>query len=143
MEAALYFTRLLQLDESRLQFAFQEVLGVIYIIHPALQHVPPSTSIANRPAWLLDYIWRNYGTVVPQHMWAPAAPGDVQRYRNVSNMPIFFVNNDRRTLGLRVVQAASGNCAGLLNGHSPAPVGDCSTTYIRARVSVSPKLLIM
>lgn len=145
MEAALYFARLLGIDESHLQLAFQEVFGIIIIVRPtpALQHVPPSASIANRPAWLLDYIWRNYGTVVPQHIWAPAAPGDAQRYRNVSNMPIFFVKSDRRTLGLRLVHAAMNNCAGLLNGQVAAPVGGCSTTYICLRVSVFLKLLFM
>jgi hypothetical protein len=142
MDAALYFTRLLGFDEHQLHLALQEVFGIIIITHPTLQRVP-TASIANRPAWLLDYISRHYGTVVPQRIWAPAAPGDVQRYSTVSNMPIFFVKSDRRTLGLRLVQAALGNCAGLLNGQVAAPVGGCSTTYIRVMVSVLPKLLIM
>ena len=146
VEAALYFTRLLGFDENQLHLAIQEVFGIIIIIYPTLQRVsrlPPFASIANRPAWLLDYISRQYGTVVPQRIWAPAAPGDVQRYRTVSNMPIFFVKSDRTTLGLRLVQAALGNCAGLLDGQVAAPIGDCYTTYIRARVSVSPNSLIM
>jgi len=52
-------------------------------------------------------------------------------------MPIFFVQDDRRTLGLRVVGAAAGDCMGLLNARSTAPVGPSSTTSIRIMVSIS------
>jgi len=48
-------------------------------------------------------------------------------------MPIFFVHNDRMTLGLQLVSAAAGHCVGLMNGRATAPVGACHTTSIRIK----------
>ncbi|KAH9059703.1 hypothetical protein EDB87DRAFT_1562947 [Lactarius vividus] len=45
--------------------------------------------------------------------------------------PIHFVHNDRVTLGLPIVAAAAHDCTILLDVGNPAPVGDCSTTFIR------------
>ncbi|KAH9986941.1 hypothetical protein BJV77DRAFT_806792 [Russula vinacea] len=106
-------------------------------------YVPPSLSstlpcstlsptiqvIANQPAWLLDYKYREYGTVVPQSIY-----WDGQGQRDVRlNMPIFFVHEERRILGLRLAQARRGNVEGLLDGRAPALVGDCKTTSIRIK----------
>jgi hypothetical protein len=136
LEAARYFTRLLQFDERHLHLV--NMNGIIFIIHPAVQHARPSTLIANRPAWLLDYIYRDYGTVVPQSIWSPATAGDAQRYCNVPlNMPIFFVHGERGILGLRLAQATAGRIEGLLNGRAPAPIGNGHTTSIRIKVSIS------
>ena len=135
-EAASYFTRLLQFGEHHLQLYLTPVTMAFFIISPAVQHAPYTMYIFNRPAWLLDYRVRNYGTVVPQAIWAPATLADAQRYCNVLKMPIFFVFGDRTTLGIRLTEAAEGRCRGLLNGHAPAPVGDCHTIYIRVKVSV-------
>jgi hypothetical protein len=113
------------------------------IQNPAIQHTPPSTYISNRPAWLLDYLLRNYGTVVPQSIWSPGTPSDAQRYNNVTlNMPIFFVQSDRRTLGLQLVHAAAGDCMGVLNARAAAPVGGCHTTSIRIKVRVFKKRIM-
>ena len=135
-EATSYFTRLLQFGEHHLQLYLTPEAMAFFIISPAVQHAPYTIYLSNRPAWLLDYRMREYGTVVPQTIWSPATPGDAQRYLNVPNMPIFFMFGDRMTLGIRLTQAAEGRCGGLLNGHAPAPVGDCHTTYIRVKVSV-------
>jgi hypothetical protein len=138
--AAQYLTRLLKFDDDdmrQFQLIFPNEPGAFFIIAPTVQNARP-IYIANRPAWLIDYILRNYGTVVPQRIWAPANAADAQRYGHVRlNMPIFFVRDDRRTLGLRLVEAAEGNCAGLLDGRAPAPVGDIHTASIRLNVSVS------
>ena len=135
-EAPSYFTRLLQFGEHHLQLYLTPETMAFFIISPAVQHAPYTIYLFNRPAWLLDYRVRDYGTVVPQTIWAPATPGDAQRYCKVLKMPIFFVLGDRTTLGIRLTQAAEGRCGGLLNGHAPAPVGDCSTAQIRVNVSV-------
>ena len=136
MEAALYFTRLLRFDERLLRLFFSRELGTFFITHPTVQLAPPSNTIDERPVWLLDYIIRNYGTVVPQRLWIPATTEDAERFKNVSNMPIFFVRNDCKTLGLRLLQAGADNCAGLLNARVPAPMGPPHTTCIRVKVRV-------
>jgi hypothetical protein len=135
-EAPSYFTRLLQFGEHHLQLYLTPETMAFFITSPAVQHAPYTIHLFNRPAWLLDYRVRDYGTVVPQTIWTPATPGDAQRYCNVPKMPIFFVFGDRTTLGIRLTEAAEGRCEGLLNGQAPAPVGDCSTIQIRVKVSV-------
>jgi hypothetical protein len=102
-----------------------------------MHNAAPAILVGNRPAWLLDYFLQNNGTVVPQRIWSPGTPSDALRYNNVSlNMPIFFVNNDRERLGLRLVNAAAGDCMSLLNARATAPVGNGHTTSIRIKVSV-------
>jgi hypothetical protein len=137
MQAPGYFTHLLRFDERVFQLDVSN--GAFLLLHPAVQNVHPITYIGNRPAWLLDYLLRDVGTVVPQCLWSPTATSDAQRYGSVPlNMPIFFVHRDRTTLGLPLNQAASGDCSALLNGRLPAPVGCCHTTFIRIMVSIFP-----
>jgi hypothetical protein len=139
MQAPGYFTQLLHVNERNFQLVVTN--GIILLLHPAVQGVHPITYIHNRPAWLLDYMLRNVGTVVSQRLWSPATPSDAQRYGNAPlNMPIFFIQSDRTTLGLPLNRAASGDCSALLNARSPAPVGLCHTTYIRIMVSIFPSL---
>jgi hypothetical protein len=142
-DAPQYLTRLLRVDERFHRPIFShEWPDVFFITNPVIPDPRPHAYIANRPAWLLDYVLRNYGTVVPQSIWSPGTPSDAQRYNNVPlNMPIFFVQNDLRSLGLGVVHAAAGNCTGLLNARDTAPVGSCHTTSIRIKVIV-PKMAI-
>ena len=141
-DAAQYFTRLLHVDERFLQPIYsQEWPNAFFITNPVVHNAAPAIAVGNHPAWLLDYVLRNYGTVVPQGIWSPGTPSDAQRYNNVSlNMPIFFVSHDRKTLGLRLVNAAAGDCMSLLNARSTAPVGNCHTTSIRIKVSVSARV---
>lgn len=135
VEAALYFTRLLQFDECYLRPEYL-ACGAFFTIHPAVQHVQPSTVIANRPAWLLDCRFRNFGSVVPQKIWTA---GDSERFCNVPlNMPILFLHYQFGTPGLRVGRAAAGNdLAGIMYGRAPAPVGNGCWTSIRINVSIS------
>jgi hypothetical protein len=142
MQAPRYFTQLLRFDERNIQLAVSS--GAFLLLHPAVENVRPITHIGNSPAWLLDYMLRDVGTVVPQRLWAPTTTSDAQRYGTVPlNMPIFFIQSDRTTLGLPLNQAASGNCSVLLNARHPAPVGHIHTTFIRIMVSISPKLVIL
>jgi len=128
-----YLTDLLRFDERSVQLVVSN--GSFFLLHPAVQNVHPITHIGNRPAWLLDYMLRNVGTVVSQRRWSPTATSDAQRYSTVPlNMPIFFVQRDRTTIGLPLSRAASGDCSALLNPRLPAPVGQCYTTFIRIMV---------
>ncbi|KAI0255576.1 hypothetical protein BJV78DRAFT_1369259 [Lactifluus subvellereus] len=131
-----YFTRLLRGFNSRLlqPISSQEWPGAFFITTPAVQNAPHSIQINGQPAWLLDYHMRHIGTVVPQFIWRPVNPSDAQRYANSSlNMPIFFVHHNRVTLGLHLIMAAAGDCTTLLGAGNAAPVGDCSTTYVRIK----------
>ena len=135
-----YITHILNFNERDMQLVVLN--GAFLLTHPAVQNVHPITYIntasGDRPAWLLDYIVRNIGTVVPQRLWTPSNPADAQRYATVPlHMPIFFVMNG--TVGLPLNQAAAGDCAELLNAHQPAPVGDQSTTTIRIAVRIFPE----
>jgi hypothetical protein len=135
--AAEYFARLLRVDVRSLRpIGTQEWPHAFFITSPAVEDAPPSAHIGGRPAWLLDYAIRQIGTVVPQRIWSAQNPSDAQRYGNAQlNMPIFFVHNDRVNLGLPQPRAVAGDCAMLLGANATAPVGDCSTTYIRINVS--------
>ena len=139
MDAPSYFNRLLQFDERRLQLYITPESMAFLIIAPVVQHAQHTTYIPNlnRSAWLLDYIVRDCGTVVPQRIWSPATAGDAQRYCRVLKWPIFFVSGDGRTLGIPLTQATAGRFPPLLNGRVPAPVGNCHTTTIRVTVSAS------
>jgi hypothetical protein len=139
MQAPGYFTHLLHFNERNFQLVVSN--RAFLLLYPGVQNVPPIAYIGNRPAWLLDYMLRDVGTVVSQRLWSPAGTADAQRYGTVPlNMPIFFVQRDGTTLGLPVNQAASGDCSALLNARSPAPVGLCHTTFIRIMVSIFPSL---
>ena len=137
-----YFAHLLHFEESKFRLVVSN--GEFLILHPAVQNVHPITHVGNRPAWLLDHMSSDVGMVVPQRLWSPAATSDAERYGTAQlNMPIFFVQRDRATLGLPLNQAASGNCSALLNARLPAPVGLYHTTFIRIMVSIFPKSLIV
>ena len=136
--ATRYFARLLRVDPRTLRPTRPQARPhAFFITSPAVKNTPPSALIDGQPAWLLDYAIRDVGTVVPQHIWSVHHPSDDQRhYKNVPlNMPIFFVHNDRVTLGLPLLRAAAGDCMTLLGVGAAPLVGDCSTTYIRINVS--------
>jgi hypothetical protein len=136
-QAPRYFTHLLSFDERDCQFVVSN--GAFLLLHPAPQNVRPITYPGNRPAWLLDYTLRNVGTVVQQRRWTPSGTADAQRPCTVPlNLPIFFVQRDRMTLGLPLNQAASGDCSALLNPRLPAPLGQSQTTFIRIMVNIFP-----
>jgi hypothetical protein len=117
----------------------QQWPGAFLITIPVIQNVLPFTHINGRAAWLLDYQIRSSGTVVPQYIWRPNNPSDARRYTNATyHMPIFFVHSNRVGLGLSLIHAAAGDCRMLLGGLIAAPVGSCSTTYIRIKVGVFP-----
>ena len=142
-EAKWYFHRLLQFDERHLGLVI--LRGAFNIIYPTLQNAQPS-KVDNQPAWLLDYILCNYGTVVPQSINPPTTfVGRTKDHRNPFDMPlrmpIFFVRGQRQMLGLKLPQAASGDLEWLRNKDATAPVenGNSNTTSIRIMVSVTKR----
>jgi hypothetical protein len=133
-----YFTRLLGVDARSLHPAVsQEPPHGFFIsspaVHAVVQNARPSLIIDGRP---LDYALSRAGTIVPQRMWTPANPMDAQRHANVSlQMPIFFIHNDRLTIGVPLLTAVRGDFPTLLNAGYMAPIGTCSTMYIRINAS--------
>ncbi|KAI9432653.1 hypothetical protein H4582DRAFT_2083042 [Lactarius indigo] len=131
LDAGKYFTRLLQIDSRAIRTMHDpQWPSAFFISHPSASRAHHFTVVQGQHVWLLDYLIRHGGTVVVQRIWAPQNEG--QRHAHVPlNMPIFFLHNDRRTLGLPIVAAAARDCMTLLDTGKPAAVGDCSTTFIR------------
>jgi hypothetical protein len=130
--AAKYFSRLLQVDPRHIQPFRSPRLEIVVVVHPAAQQAQPVTTIANRPALLLDYALRPYGTVIPQSLYTAFQPNN----NAPLNMPIFFVHQ-RGTLGLPLIETAAGRGGLALNGSAPSPGNHSTRTCIRINVSVS------
>ncbi|KAN0141934.1 hypothetical protein V8E53_000396 [Lactarius tabidus] len=129
--AAAYFARLLHVDLRSLRFIpSPEWTTAFLICSPQVPQALPFTIAHGHPAWLLDFAIRPIGTVVQQRIWAPQ--NAAQRLAHAPlNVPIFFVLNDNVTLGLPIVTAAARDHMTLRGAGTPAPVGECSTTFIR------------
>jgi hypothetical protein len=139
--AVQYFARLLGVDSRSLRPTLsQEQPHAFFIssqavyVYASVRSVHPSLAIDGRP---LDYVISQAGTIIPQGLWSPPNSIDALRFGNLSlNMPIFFVRNDRTTLGLPLPSAEPCGAHGtLLGAGDMAPVGNGSTTYIRISVS--------
>ncbi|KAH8995949.1 hypothetical protein EDB92DRAFT_1967189 [Lactarius akahatsu] len=88
-----------------------------------------TTEVTEYTARLLSTI-EHRGTVVSQRKWRPQ--NEALNHSPVPlMMPIHFVHNDRVNLGLPIVLVATHRCMTLLDAGNPAPVGDCSTIFIR------------
>jgi hypothetical protein len=124
-----YFTRLLGVDARSLRpTVAQERPHPFCITSAAVEDAGPSPAINARP---LDYAISQAGTIVPPRMWSPTDA------RRVSlNMPIFFLNNDRVTLGVPLLGAVGRNRVMLLGAEETAQVGNGSTLYIRVNVCI-------
>jgi hypothetical protein len=133
--AVRFFARLLGVDARSLRpTVSQERLHAFFVTSSDVQSARPSLAINGRP---IDYTISQAGTVVPQRMWSSGIPSDAQLFANASlNMPVFFVHNDRATLGLPLPKAVGGSRATLLGAGDPAPIGNSSTMYIRINVGI-------
>jgi len=91
---------------------------------------PSRLTVQGQPAWILDYVVRPRGTVVPQQLWSPQGQGDWRRYVEKADfhMPVFF-NNVDGSLGVPL-NAAAGQMS-LYGANQLAPLGDKTTTKIR------------
>ena len=136
-DAMQYFARLLGVDGRSLRPTLsQEMPHAFFVTSFAVQNARPSLVINERP---VDYAISQVGTVVPQRMFSPGSAMDTKRCANVSlNMPIFFIHNDRVTLGLALARsgAVGGDRATLLGAGDVAPVGNGSSLYVRINVSI-------
>ena len=133
--AAAYFGRLLQVGLRTLRFISSAEWSSAFLIYsPQVSYARPFTTVKGHPAWLLDFAIRPFSTVVQQRIWAPQ--NEAQRHTHAPlNMPIFFVLSDGVTLGLPIVSAASRDHMTLRGAGTPAPVGECSSIFIRINVS--------
>ena len=132
-----FFSRLLGVDPRFLRPTvshWQERPHAFFIASPDVQGTPSFATNGR----LLDYVISQAGTVVPQRMFL-GNPTEAQRWSNgLLNMPIFFVHNDRVTLGLSLPGAVGVSQTMLLNAANAAPLRDNSTLYIRINASLSP-----
>ena len=135
--ATAYFAGLLQVDPRTLRSQVvtgQEWLSMFFICNPLMPLARPFVTIRGQPVWLLDSRIKSFGTVIQQRIWAPQ--NEAQRHAHAPlNLPIFFALNDGVTLGLPIVTAAARDIITLHGARTPAPVGECSTTFIRINVS--------
>ena len=133
--AVRFFTRLLGVDVRSLRPTIsQESPQAFFITSFAMQCPCPSFAINGRP---LDYVISQAGTVVPQRMWSSRISLDSQRNTNTSlNMPVYFVHNDRATVGLPLLKAVEGRRATLLCAGDTAPIGNVSSMHIRINVGI-------
>jgi len=133
--AVRFFTRLLGVDAQSLRPPIsQESPHAFFITSFSMQCACPSFAINGRP---LDYVISQAGTVVPQRMWSSRISLDSQRNTNISlNMPVYFVHNDRATLGLPLLKAVEGSRPTLLGASDTAPIGNVSSMYIRINVGI-------
>jgi hypothetical protein len=133
--AVRFFTRLLGVDARSLRPTIsQESPHAFFITSFAMQCACPSFAINGRP---LDYVISQAGTIVPQRMWSSRVYLDSQHNTNTSlNMPVYFVHNDRATIGLPLVKAVEGSRATLLGAVDTAPIGNVSSMYIRINVGI-------
>jgi len=128
-----YLPRLLAMETPPMRLNVTQEWPQAFFITSPMQNTRPCLSINGKPAWLLDYAIRLVGTVVPQRIWSPRCFSGANL---LLRMPIFFAHNDRVNLGLPLIKAVAGDCEALLDASAPAPVGDCSTTYIRINVRI-------
>src|SRR6266404_275544 len=114
--------------------------GVVFVIREATRRLHPQPLMwdsSGVPLWLLDYVIKDIGTVVPQTLWAPQNQNDIRQYVEEADLqlPVFFIhaNGD---LGLSVEDAVNGLCHSTLrDAHMQAQLGGKSTTHIRISVS--------
>jgi hypothetical protein len=83
--------------------------GAFYALNHPVHNIPPAHFVNGQDAWLLDYVVRAGGSVVPQEPWSPQGQGDRRRYviQAQFRMPVFFVDSDGN-LGVPVMNAAAG-----------------------------------
>lgn len=134
-----YFSHLLKLragDVKDLCLTIQSPSGSgeVFVIQAAPRHLQSRpTMFCNRvPVWLLDYVIKDIGTVVPQTLYIPHNRSDYGRYVEEAElqMPIFFVH-ENGDLGLPLEDAISGQCHTLRHADTQAQLGGRSTTHIR------------
>ncbi|KAH9000350.1 hypothetical protein EDB92DRAFT_491428 [Lactarius akahatsu] len=139
--AEIYLAHLFKAGPKRVQaFGIHNWPGVFFVADPPMNHCRLRQIGNGRYAWLLDYVIRPGGSVVPQQLWSPQGQEcwDQERWcRTVEqseaqlHVPVFFVNADG-SLGVQASQAAVGNMS-LRDSNEPAPLGNGLYVNIRIR----------
>jgi hypothetical protein len=87
--------------------------------------------------WIIDYLRRHTGMVIPQQIWVPRNRSDARRYVDHEQLhpPIFLVHRNSVDLGFPLTDVAAGNCMSLRDANQTAPVGPGVHAQIRINVS--------
>jgi hypothetical protein len=87
--------------------------------------------------WIIDYLRKDTGLVIPQQIWAPRNRSDARRYVDNEQLhpPIFLVHSNSGDLGFPLTDVAAGNCMSLRDANQTAPVGPGVHAQIRINVS--------
>lgn len=114
--------------------------GVAFVVRDASRPIPPQPLTwdhNNVPLYVLDYVIKDIGTVVPQTLWTPHNKNDVKHHVEEADLqlPIFFIH-ESGDLGLSLEDAVRGRCHSTLrDAGTHAQLGGKSTTHIRISVS--------
>jgi len=111
--------------------------GVVFVIREASRPLrpPPLMWDSGVPLWLLDYVIKDIGTVVPQTLWIPHNRNDFRQHVEEADlqMPIFFIH-ENGDLGLSLEDAVNGRhstTGALRDARAQAQLGGKTTTHIR------------
>ena len=116
--------------------------GVVFVVRDAKRLLPPQPLMSDHdgvPLWLLDYVIKDTGTVVPQRLWIPHNKNDFKQHVEEADLqlPVFFIH-ENGDLGLSLEDAVSGRCHDTLrDAHTYAQLGGKTTTHIRILVGSS------
>ena len=114
--------------------------GLVFVIREASRPLrsPPLMWDSGAPLWLLDYVIKDIGTVVPQTLWIPHHRNDIRQHVEEADlqMPIFFIH-ENGDLGLSLEDAVNGRHSTLRDARTQAQLGGKTTTHIRISVSSS------
>ncbi|KAF8269794.1 hypothetical protein EI94DRAFT_1724348 [Lactarius quietus] len=132
--AEIYLSRIFRAEPQSVQaFSVHYWPGAFFVADPPMNHCRPEHIGNGRYAWLLDYVVRHGGSVVPQQLWSPPGEGGWRRVEQVQlHLPIFFVNADQ-SLGAPVSQAAAGQMS-LQYPSEPVPLQPSDTTAMTVRI---------
>jgi len=127
-----YIVHLFKRDAASVE-AILDKTGAYFVFIPP-SHFSPPIRTGFGDTWVLDYVVRSGGSVVPQELWRPLGQGDKLRFVDQAQfrMPIFFVNSNGG-LGVPVMNAAAGHMQ-LRDAHLPPSLIDKTTTKIRIGV---------
>ena len=116
--------------------------GVVFVVRNAKRLLPPQPLMSDHdgvPLWLLDYVIKDIGTVVPQRLWTPHNKNDFKQHVEEADLqlPVFFIH-ENGDLGLSLEDAVSGRCHDTLwDARTYAQLGGKTTTHIRISVGSS------
>jgi hypothetical protein len=143
-DAQKYYASLLGGGPGQIQFQAAGVAGTGVFLA-----TPPPGQTSGQHDWVIDHSVRDTGPVIRQKLWAPKKSSDKLRWVDHEQLhpSIFFIHKNGRGLGLRLEEAAGGNCMCLRGASEAAPVDPRAHAQIRINVSSifgvhSPELMV-